>query len=82
MIVDAGSISGNTFSIHVTSQMAPNTIIIVYFVRADGEVVTDSISFDVEGVFKNKVRVFIAYFNSLHAKLAFLRHEELVMRLF
>ncbi|KAL5016374.1 hypothetical protein ScPMuIL_005963 [Solemya velum] len=43
------------FSVPVTSQMAPNARIIVYYVRTDGEVVTDSISFDVDGTFQNQV---------------------------
>uniref|UniRef100_A0A2C9LBF6 Alpha-2-macroglobulin bait region domain-containing protein n=1 Tax=Biomphalaria glabrata TaxID=6526 RepID=A0A2C9LBF6_BIOGL len=37
--------------------MAPNARIVVYYVRDDGEIVTDSISFDISGVFKNKVSI-------------------------
>ncbi|KAL5016375.1 hypothetical protein ScPMuIL_005964 [Solemya velum] len=59
-IVAAGDIARSNsktimFSIPVTSQMAPNARIIVYYVRTDGEVVTDSISFDVDGTFQNQV---------------------------
>ena len=35
--------------------MAPNARIVVYYVRMDGEIVTDSISFSVDGAFLNKV---------------------------
>ena len=63
MIVAAGTVNGNsqktvTFSIPVNSKMAPNARIVVYYVRTDGEIVTDSISFDVEGVFENQVGQF------------------------
>ncbi|XP_052253498.1 CD109 antigen-like isoform X15 [Dreissena polymorpha] len=54
-VVMAGTVSGSTFSIHIDSKMAPNARIIAYYVRADGEVVTDSISFDVDGAFQNQV---------------------------
>ena len=43
--------------------MAPNARIVVYYVRTDGEIVTDSISFDVEGVFDNKVFLSFIYRN-------------------
>ena len=43
--------------------MAPNARIVVYYVRTDGEIVTDSISFDVEGVFDNKVFLSFIYPN-------------------
>ncbi|XP_067660553.1 CD109 antigen-like [Haliotis asinina] len=62
-IVDTGTIRGQrnckltSFSIPVTSKMAPNSRIIVYYVRADGELVADSVSFDVDGVFENKVSI-------------------------
>ncbi|XP_048243526.1 CD109 antigen-like isoform X9 [Haliotis rufescens] len=46
-----------SFSIPVTSKMAPNARIIVYYVRKDGEIVTDSVSFDVDGAFENKVSI-------------------------
>ncbi|KAK0052968.1 thioester-containing protein 4, partial [Biomphalaria pfeifferi] len=45
------------FSIPSDSSMAPNARIVVYYVRDNGEIVTDSISFDISGVFKNKVSV-------------------------
>lgn len=40
--------------------MAPNARIVTYYVRTDGEVVTDSISFNVAGVFQNQVCKFSA----------------------
>ncbi|XP_022321696.2 CD109 antigen-like isoform X2 [Crassostrea virginica] len=59
-IVHAGSVNGNnkmsfTFSVPLTDKMAPNARIVTYYVRTDGEVVTDSISFNVAGVFQNQV---------------------------
>ncbi|CAL1545212.1 unnamed protein product [Lymnaea stagnalis] len=62
VIVKAGSIDANNelihqFSIPSDSTMAPNARIVVYYVRKDGEIVTDSISFDIAGVFKNKVSI-------------------------
>ena len=54
-VVSAGQISGSTFTILTTDKMAPSARVIVYYVRGDGEIVTDSIGFDVDGVFLNKV---------------------------
>ena len=54
-IVSAGTITENLLSIMITNEMSPNARIVVYYVRADGEIVTDSISFDVDGAFQNKV---------------------------
>jgi hypothetical protein len=67
-MVAAGTVNGNnqkkvSFSIPVKSAMAPNARIVVYYVHTDGEIVTDSISFDVEGVFDNKVFLSFAYPN-------------------
>lgn len=55
-VVAAGKIYGNTFSVVTTPEMAPTARIIAYYVRTDGEIVTDSIGFDVDGVFLNKVK--------------------------
>lgn len=35
--------------------MAPVARVVVYYVRADGEVVADALNFDVEGTFQNFV---------------------------
>nr|BAE44110.1 thioester-containing protein [Tauphaedusa tau] len=61
-IVRTGSFNTNgqseyTFSVKSDSSMAPNARIVVYYVRTDGEIVTDSISFDVGGAFRNKVSI-------------------------
>ena len=40
----------------ITSSMAPKAKVIVFYVRPDGEVVADGLSFNVEGVFQNQVR--------------------------
>ena len=54
-----------TFSVPVNAKMAPNARIITYYVRADGEIVTDSISFDVDGAFQNQVK-FLTDADTLH----------------
>ena len=54
-VVAAGSITGSTFSFLTTPEMAPSARIVVYYVRADGEIVTDSVGFSVDGVFLNEV---------------------------
>ncbi|KAL5015784.1 hypothetical protein ScPMuIL_005373 [Solemya velum] len=57
-IVATGKIrnkNSKKFSIHITHQMAPTTELIAYYVRKDGEVVTDTMKFDVDGAFLNKV---------------------------
>ncbi|XP_060581140.1 CD109 antigen-like isoform X3 [Ruditapes philippinarum] len=56
-VVATGSFNGNNFNIPIDAEMAPNARIIVYYVRTDGEVVTDSISFDVDGAFQNQVTI-------------------------
>ncbi|XP_059169325.1 CD109 antigen-like [Physella acuta] len=61
-IVKSGTINGNKqksipFFIVSEPSMAPSARIVVYYVRPDGEVVPDSISFDISGAFKNKVTV-------------------------
>ena len=54
-MVAAGPVTGSTFSVLTTPEMAPSARIVVYYVRADGEIVTDSVGFSVEGVFHNEV---------------------------
>nr|XP_022294874.1 CD109 antigen-like [Crassostrea virginica] len=59
-IVHAGSADGNnrmsfTFAIQLTAKMAPTAKLLAYYVRTNGEIVTDSISFNVAGVFQNQV---------------------------
>eukprot|EP00118_Oscarella_pearsei_P023406 m.279849 g.279849 ORF g.279849 m.279849 type:complete len:363 (+) comp40627_c0_seq9:384-1472(+) len=44
-------------SVVMTNDMAPLARLVVYAVRSDGEVVADSIAFDVIGLFKNKVTI-------------------------
>ncbi|GFR94590.1 thioester-containing protein [Elysia marginata] len=61
-IVKTGSVTSQNkmvqpFVLATDASMAPNARIVVYYVRADGEIVTDSISFSVDGVFLNKVSV-------------------------
>lgn len=63
--VSAGGVTSFLFSTPVTSAMAPNARIVLYYVRSDGEIVTDSISFDVDGAFKNQVRLLCQSSDSL-----------------
>ncbi|XP_055894437.1 CD109 antigen-like isoform X2 [Biomphalaria glabrata] len=61
-MVKTGTVDANgqlvyQFSIPSDPSMAPNARIVVYYVRDNGEIVTDSISFDISGVFKNKVSI-------------------------
>ncbi|XP_059162968.1 CD109 antigen-like [Physella acuta] len=61
-IIKSGTINGNNqksvnFSVVSEPSMAPSARIVVYYVRPDGEVVPDSISFDISGAFNNKVTV-------------------------
>lgn len=35
--------------------MAPKARLIVHYVRDDGEIVTDALTFNIDGTFKNKV---------------------------
>lgn len=44
-----------TLDIKMTAAMAPNARMIVYYVRADAEIIADSVQFTVEGVFENQV---------------------------
>nr|ADA77517.1 thioester-containing protein-F [Azumapecten farreri] len=61
-IAVSGAINGNNakafpFNVPLNAKMAPNARIVAYYVRADGEIVTDSISFDVSGTFENDVSI-------------------------
>ena len=39
----------------MTAEMAPSARLVVYAIRGDGEVVVDSLTLTVDGLFKNKV---------------------------
>ncbi|XP_033743834.1 CD109 antigen-like [Pecten maximus] len=61
-IAVSGSIDGDSatafpFHVPLNSKMAPNARIVAYYFRPDGEIVTDSISFDVSGTFENEVSI-------------------------
>ncbi|CAL1547264.1 unnamed protein product [Lymnaea stagnalis] len=61
-IVKVGSINTNnqlvnTLSVSSDPSMAPTSRIVLYGVGVDGEIITDSISFDIKGLFKNKVSI-------------------------
>ena len=46
----------------VTADMAPKAKLMLYYVRPDGEIVADGLSFNVEGIFDNKVCSIMAIF--------------------
>lgn len=54
LLINWGSRS-HTFRFQATANMAPVARVVVYYVRADGEVVADALNFDVEGTFQNFV---------------------------
>ncbi|XP_045204949.2 CD109 antigen-like isoform X1 [Mercenaria mercenaria] len=41
----------------VTADMAPKAKLMLYYVRPDGEVVADGLTFNVEGIFENQVQI-------------------------
>ncbi|XP_046354855.2 alpha-2-macroglobulin-like protein 1 isoform X3 [Haliotis rufescens] len=49
-------VSHFTLRVPVTEEMSPEASLLIYYVRDDGETVADSINFDVEACFKNKVK--------------------------
>ena len=57
-IVDTGPVdlASGYLMLPITSSMAPKAKVIVFYVRPDGEVVADGLSFNVEGIFQNQVR--------------------------
>uniref|UniRef100_S4RX82 CD109 molecule n=1 Tax=Petromyzon marinus TaxID=7757 RepID=S4RX82_PETMA len=54
-IVATGKVNSNTFQLLPTSAWAPSAHVVVHYVRDDGEVVPASVTFDVAGIFENKV---------------------------
>ncbi|XP_033742010.1 pregnancy zone protein-like isoform X2 [Pecten maximus] len=62
MVLDAGTFdmrhqTQGEFPLMITPDMAPKTRMIVQYVREDGEIVADGITFKVDGVFKNPVAI-------------------------
>lgn len=43
--------------VSITYAMTPTAKMIVYYVRADGEIVADAVTFSVQDVLKNKVNL-------------------------
>ncbi|XP_045036417.1 CD109 antigen isoform X3 [Daphnia magna] len=58
--VQAGNQMSHAFRFQVTAAMAPVARVVVYYVRADGEIVADALNFDVEGTFQNFVEIQVA----------------------
>ncbi|XP_062603689.1 CD109 antigen-like isoform X2 [Saccostrea cucullata] len=61
-VVDSGEIDMPTsgvkkFNLPITTEMAPKARLIVHYVRKDGEIVTDALTFNIDGIFKNKVDI-------------------------
>ena len=60
-IVETGPIdlaSGN-FPLTVTANMAPKAKVMVFYIRPDGEVVADGLTFNVEGMYQNEVNILV-----------------------
>ena len=49
-----------TFSMAVSRDMVPNARMLIYAMTEDGEVLTDSINFHVDGIRNKKVRLKLA----------------------
>ncbi|CAM9628767.1 unnamed protein product [Lampetra fluviatilis] len=54
-VVATGKVNSNTFQLVPTSAWAPSAHVVVHYVRDDGEVVPASVTFNVDGIFENKV---------------------------
>ncbi|KAL3843233.1 hypothetical protein ACJMK2_021177 [Sinanodonta woodiana] len=54
--VNQGNVA-QTFNVLITSNMAPSARILAYYVKSDGEIVADGLSFTVEEIFQNKVDI-------------------------
>jgi hypothetical protein len=44
--------------INITAKMAPTATLLLYYVRPNGEIVADSITFNIDEIFSNKVRLY------------------------
>ncbi|XP_048777079.1 CD109 antigen-like isoform X2 [Ostrea edulis] len=55
--IDMQSSKVKTFTLPITTDMAPKARLIVHYVRDDGEIVTDALTFNIKGTFKNKVDI-------------------------
>ncbi|XP_063414101.1 CD109 antigen-like isoform X2 [Mytilus trossulus] len=53
--IPMGGLKQTEFKILITPEMAPKARLIINYVRPDGEIVTDGVTFSVDGIFKNKV---------------------------
>ncbi|CAL1532265.1 unnamed protein product [Lymnaea stagnalis] len=61
-ILNTGRLDGKgdkefTFTLNVTSSMAPTAHLVVYYDRNNDEIVADSLAFNVDGLFDNKVSI-------------------------
>lgn len=56
-VVSTGTVDLSTGILNflVTADMAPKAKLMIYYVRPDGEVVADGLTFNVEGIFENQV---------------------------
>lgn len=58
-VVSTGSVDlvNGILNFPITADMAPKAKLMVYYVRPNGEVVADGLSFNVEGIFENQVTI-------------------------
>lgn len=56
-IVDTQGQHEMTFDIALTPMMSPTAHVMAYYVRRDGEIIPDSIAFNVDGIFSNEVTI-------------------------
>lgn len=50
----------------ITTYMAPQATLLVYYTRPDGEIVADAISISIEDIFKNEVFYFYLEHQSVY----------------
>lgn len=63
-IAEPGQLHSVQRSFEVTADMSPGASLLVYYIREDGEVVADSITFSVEETFANEVNDFHVTFRA------------------
>nr|XP_054755815.1 murinoglobulin-2-like [Lytechinus pictus] len=57
IIVQPGEVYSRELFFRVTTDMVPETRILAYYIRTDGEVVADSVAFRVQKKFENEVDI-------------------------
>ena len=64
-IVSAGRVNlvNGILNFPITANMAPKAKVMVFYVRPDGEVVADGLSFNINGIFENEVHHSVTLYN-------------------